>query len=306
MDGDTTSEISAKHIILAPGSVVADLPIEGRNLPGVITSTEALNLDNVPERLVVVGGGVIGLEFACIYEALGSQVTVLEMTSTLLPGATDEFIAKRLQSILRRRGMVIQTGAVVQKIVIAGDALQVYAGESMFEANKVLIATGRWPNTSGINCADLGLRISGPAIVVDDRMATNLPNVWAIGDAVGGWMLAHKAMVEGRVVAENVTGGRRHADYRAVPNVIFTRPEIASVGLTEAQARASGVEVKVSQFLLSANPRARILGDTDGIVRLICEVGSGRVLGVHLLGPYATDLIAEGTLAVQLGATADD
>ena len=119
-------------------------------------------------------------------------------------------------------------------------------------------------------------------------------------------MLAHKAMVEGRVVAENVTGGRRHADYRAVPNVIFTRPEIASVGLTEAQARASGVEVKVSQFLLSANPRARILGDTDGIVRLICEVGSGRVLGVHLLGPYATDLIAEGTLAVQLGATADD
>jgi dihydrolipoamide dehydrogenase len=306
LDGDTTSEISATHIILAPGSVVADLPIEGRNLPGVITSTEALNLDNVPERLVVVGGGVIGLEFACIYEALGSQVTVLEMTSSLLPDATDEFIAKRLQAILRRRGMAIQTGAVVQKIVKAGDALQVYAGESMFEANKVLIATGRWPNTSGISCADLGLQISGRAIVVDDQMATNLPNVWAIGDAVGGWMLAHKAMVEGRVVAENVTGGRRHADYRAVPNVIFTRPEIASVGLTEAQARASGVEVKVSQFLLSANPRARILGETDGIVRLICEAGTGRVLGVHLLGPHATDLIAEGTLAVQLGATADD
>ena len=154
LDGDTASEISATHIILAPGSVVADLPIEGRNLPGVITSTEALNLDIVPERLVVVGGGVIGLEFACIYEALGSQVTVLEMTSSLLPGATDEFIAKRLQSILRRRGMSIQTSAVVQKIVKAGDALQVYAGESRFEANKVLIATGRWPNTSGINCAE--------------------------------------------------------------------------------------------------------------------------------------------------------
>jgi dihydrolipoamide dehydrogenase len=306
LDGDTTSEISATHVILAPGSVVADLPIEGRNLPGVITSTEALNLDNVPERLVVVGGGVIGLEFACIYEALGSQVTVLEMTSTLLPGATDEFIAKRLQSILRRRGMAIQIGAVVQKIVKAGDALRVYAGESMFEADKVLIAAGRWPNTSGIDCADLGLQISGRAIVVDDQMATNLPNVWAIGDAVGGWMLAHKAMVEGRVVAENVTGGRRHADYRAVPNVIFTRPEIASVGMTEAQARASDVEVKVSQFLLSANPRARILGETDGIVRLICEAGRGRILGVHLLGPHATDLIAEGTLAVQLGATADD
>ena len=305
-ENETISEIPARHIILAPGSVTADLPIEGRDLPGVITSTEALNLDTVPARLVVVGGGVIGLEFACIYEALGSQVTVLEMTSNLLPDATDEPIAKRLQSILRRRGMAIQTGATVQKIVSAGDALKVYAGELMFEAEKVLIATGRWPNTSAIDYGELGLRMSGRAIVVDDCMATNLPNVWAIGDAVGGWMLAHKAMVEGRVVAENVTGGRRHADYRSVPNVIFTRPEIASVGLTEAQARANGVEIKVSQFLLSANPRARIHGETDGIARLICEAGSGRILGVHLLGPHATDLIAEGALAVQLGATADD
>jgi dihydrolipoamide dehydrogenase len=306
LQNEAVSELSARHIILAPGSVSAALPIEGRDLPGVITSTEALNLDTVPTRLVVVGGGVIGLEFACIYEAMGSQVTLLEMTPTLLPGATDEPIAKRLQSILHRRGMIIQTGAAVQKIAQAGDALKVYAGESVFEADKVLIATGRWPNTSSINAGDLGLRMSGRAIAVDDRMATNLPNVWAIGDAVGGWMLAHKAMVEGRVVAENVTGECRRADYRSVPNVIFTRPEIASVGLTEAQACASGVEVKASQFTLSANPRARILGETEGIARLICEAGSGRVLGMHLLGPHATGLIAEGALAVQLGATADD
>ena len=303
---DTTSEISATHIILAPGSVVADLPIEGHDLPGVITSTEALTFDSIPGRFVVVGGGVIGLEFACIYEALGSQVTVLEMASTLLPGATDEAIAKRLQMILRRRGMTIQTGAAVQKIVKSTDALEVYAGTAVFEADKVLIAVGRRPNTSGIDRGDLGLRMSGPAIAVDDRMATNLPNVWAIGDAVGGWMLAHKAMVEGRVAAENITGGCRHADYRSVPNVIFTRPEIASVGLTETQARAAGVNIKVSQFPFSANPRARILGETDGIVRLICESRSGRLLGVHVLGPHATDLIAEGALAVQLGATADD
>jgi dihydrolipoamide dehydrogenase len=306
LESETISEIRARHIILAPGSVSADPPIEGRDLPGVITSTEALKLDTVPERLVVVGGGVIGLEFACIYEALGSKVTVLEMTSTLLPGATDAFLAKRLLSILRRRGMTIQTGAVVQEIAETGGALKVYAGESTFDADKVLIATGRWPNTSRIDYGDLGLQMSGRAIAVDDRMATNLPNVWAIGDAVGGWMLAHKAMVEGRVVAENVTGGHRRADYRSVPNVIFTRPEIASVGLTEEQARASGVEVKVSQFLFSANPRARILGETDGVVRLICEEGSGRVLGVHLLGPHATDSIAEGALAVQMGVTADE
>ena len=154
--------------------------------------------------------------------------------------------------------------------------------------------------------AELGLRMNGRAIAVDERLATNLPNVWAVGDAIGGWMLAHKAMVDGRVAAENATGGQRQVDYRSVPNVIFTRPEVASVGLTEAQARGSGAEVKVTQFPFSANPRARILGETDGLVRLICEAGSGRILGVHLLGPHVTDLIAEGALAVQTGATADD
>jgi dihydrolipoamide dehydrogenase len=154
--------------------------------------------------------------------------------------------------------------------------------------------------------AELGLRMNGGAIAVDERLATNLPNVWAVGDAIGGWMVAHKAIVDGRVAAENVTGGQRQVDYRSVPNVIFTRPEVASVGLTEAQARAAGSEVKVTQLPFSANPRARILGETDGLVRLICEAGSGRILGVHMMGPHVTDLIAEGALAVQMGATADD
>lgn len=305
VDGQA-SEIPARHILLAPGSTTAELPIEGRDLPGVITSTEALQVDRVPARLLVIGGGVIGLEFACIYEALGSQVTVLEMTSTLLPSATDEAIGRRLQSILHRRGMNIQTGVTVQKIVQLENVLKVIAGESVFEADRVLIATGCWPNTSSLDCTGLGLQMTGRAISVDDRMATNLPDVWAAGDAVPGPMLAHKAMMEGRVVAENITGGTRRADYRSVPNVIFTRPEIASVGLTEAQARANGLEIKVSQFPMSANPRARILGESDGIARLICEAGSGRVLGVHLLGPHVTDWIAEGALAVQLAATADD
>jgi len=153
--------------------------------------------------------------------------------------------------------------------------------------------------------AETGLRLNGRAIAVDERLATNLPNVWAVGDVIGGWMLAHKAMVDGRVAAENATGGQRRVDYRSVPSVIFTRPEVASVGLTEAQARTQGAEVKVTQFPFSANPRARILGESEGVVRLICEAGSGRILGVHLLGPHVTDLIAEGALAVQTGATAD-
>jgi len=306
----SASEISVRHVILAPGSITARPPIPGLDLSGVITSTEALEITEVPSRLIVVGGGVIGLEFACIYEALRCRVTVLEMMPTLLPGGTDEALAKRLALILRRRGMEVHTGATVQAIEPAENRLRVKfaeaKGESAVEGERVLVAVGRWPNTAGLGLAELGVRLNGRAIVVDERLATNVPNVWAIGDAVGGMMLAHKAMVEGRVAAENVTGGNRTVDYRSVPNVIFTRPEVASVGLTEAQARAKGAEVKVTQFPFSANPRARILGEAEGLVKLVCEASSGRMLGVHLMGPHVTDLIAEGALAVQMGATADD
>lgn len=304
------SEIEADQVVLAPGSVTARPPIPGLDLPGVITSMEALNITDVPARLVVIGGGVIGLEFACIYAALGSQVSVLEMLPGLLPGATDESLARRLALILKRRGMQIQTGAPVQAITPAETGLRVtfesQKGSDSVEGDRVLLAVGRWPATEGLGLAELGVKMNGRAIAVDAHLATNLPGLWAIGDAVGGKMLAHKAMVDGRVVAENVTGGQRAVDYRSVPNVIFTRPEIASVGLTEAEARAAGAEVKVSQFPFSANPRARILGELDGMVRLVCEAGSGKVLGVHLMGPHTTDLIAEGALAVQTGATADD
>ena len=306
----SASEISVRHVILAPGSITARPPIPGLDLPDVITSTEALDISEVPAHLIVVGGGVIGLEFACIYEALGCRVTVLEMMPTLLPGGTDEALAKRLALILRRRGMEVHTGATVQAIEPAENRLRVKfaeaKGESAVEGERVLVAVGRWPNTAGLGLAELGVRLNGRAIVVDERLATNVPNVWAIGDAVGGMMLAHKAMMEGRVVAENMTSGNRAVDYRSVPNVIFTRPEVASVGLTEAQARANGAEVKVTQFPFSANPRARILGEAEGLVKLVCEASSGRVLGVHLMGPHVTDLIAEGALAVQIGATADD
>ncbi len=303
-------EISARHVILAPGSVTARPPIPGLDLPGVMTSAEALNITEVPAHLIVIGGGVIGLEFACIYEALGSRVTVLEMMPTLLPGGADESLARRLASILRRHGMTIHTHAKVQAIEPLVSGLRVVfaaaKGEVSVEGERVLVAVGRWPNTSGLGLAELGVKMSGRAIAVDEHLRTNLPNVWAIGDAVGGMMLAHKAMVDGRVVAENVTGGRRAVDYRSVPSVIFTRPEVASVGLTEAEARAQGVDVKVTRFPFSANPRAQILGETEGLVKLVCEAGSGRVLGVHLMGVHVTDLIAEGALAVQVGASADD
>ena len=310
---DTGDEIrvSASRVILAPGSITARPPISGLDLPGVITSTEALDISDVPARLIVVGGGVIGLEFACIYEALGSQVTILEMMPTLLPGATDEGLAQRLALLFRRRGMSIVTGAHVEEIVPAGGSLAVTYRDakgtpSRIEGDRILAAVGRWPNTEGLGLAEVGVEMNGRAIAVNEHLATSVPNVWAVGDAVRGPMLAHKAMVDGRVAAENACGGSRTVDYGSVPNVVFTRPEVASVGLTEAQARQRGADVKVAQFPFSANSRARILGEMDGLVKLVCEGGSGAVLGVHLMGPHATDLIAEGALAIQVGATADD
>lgn len=309
-DGAGRRKVAADRIILAPGSVAAEAPIEGVELPGVVTSTEALDIDAIPPRLVIIGAGVIGLEFACIYEALGSQVTVIEMAPNVLVGATDEAVAKRLQLLLRRRGMTVHTSTTVQRIAQNSAALAVHAksatGELVVDADRVLVAVGRRPNTRSMGFEDAGLRMSNGALTVDEQMATNIPGVWAIGDAVGGWMLAHKAMVEGRVAGENVTGGSRKVDHCSTPNVIFTRPEVASVGLTEADAIKQFGPVKVTQFPFSANPKARILKETDGLVRLVCEEGSGRILGMHLLGPHVTDLIAEGALAVQQGATADD
>jgi dihydrolipoamide dehydrogenase len=308
-DGGTT-QVSAAHVILAPGSVTARPAIPGLDLAGVTTSTEALTIASVPEHLIVVGGGVIGLEFASIYEALGSRVTILEMMPTLLPGVVGKRLAKRLAITLHRRGMDVQLQARVERIEPAVSSLRVVfegrRGEESVEGERVLIAVGRWPNTENLGLEEVGVEMDGRTIAVDEHLQTSVPNVWAIGDAVGGPMLAHKAMVDGRVAAENALGGGRSVDYRSVPNVIFTRPEVASVGLTHDEARERGLGVKATKFPFSAAPKAQILGETEGLIQLVCERESGRVLGVHMMGPHVTDLIAEGALAVQMGATADD
>lgn len=305
-----TTDVSAEHVILAPGSVTARPPIPGLDLVGVVTSTEALTIKEVPEHLVVVGGGVIGLEFASIYRALGSRVTVLEMMPTVLPGVIGKRFAKRLAIALHRRGIEFKLQAQVQRIEAVEDGLRVVfegrRGEETVEGERVLVAVGRWPNTENLGLEAVGVAMDGRAIAVDEYLQTSVPHVWAIGDAVGGPMLAHKAMVDGRVAAENATGGERVVDYRSVPDVIWTRPEVAGVGLTQDEARERNLEVKVTKFPFSATPKAQILGQTEGLIQLVCEEESGRVLGAQMMGPHVTDLIAEAALAVELRATADE
>ncbi len=306
VSANETREIEARRMIIATGAVPASLPVSGVNLPGVITSTEALSLERVPERLVIIGAGVIGIEFASLYRTLGAQVTVLEMLPRILVGTDDE-LARRLLQFLRRDGIDIRLSATVQAIE-DGEPLTVHysdaQGERTAQGDRVLVATGRVPLTRGTGIDTLGVEVSRGAVVVNERMETNVEGVYAIGDVIGGWMLAHVASAEGKVAAENALGKTHAIDYRAVPNCVYSLPELASVGITEADARAAQIPIKVGKFPFSANARALSFRETDGLVKIVAHAETGIVLGMHILGPRATDLIAEGALAVQAGVNA--
>lgn len=299
--------LATRNIIVATGSVPARPPIAGLDAPGVLTSADILELEEVPDSLAVIGGGVIGLEFASIFHALGTKVIVLEMLPTLLPTVDGE-LARRYKSYLQRGGVEVHLRARVEEIRPQGDGLAIGVAGSTeeVEAEKVLVATGRVPYTEGLGLEKLGVKRERGAIVVDERMATNVPGVYAIGDVTGGIMLAHLASRQGEVAAENIMGHPVAMDYHAVPNCVFTLPEIAGVGLTEEEAKKEGLDYEVTRFPFSASGRALTIGETLGLVKLICERESGQVLGMHIMGPQASDLIAEGTLAIQMGATARD
>ncbi|MCJ7509955.1 MAG: dihydrolipoyl dehydrogenase [Dehalococcoidia bacterium] len=299
--------VAAGKIIVATGSLSTRLPVPGASLPGVLTSDEILELEALPERLVVIGAGVIGCEFASIFSALGARVTIIEVLPRILP-PVDEEIARRCQQILRGQGITIHTSASLQEIRAEGERLRLLFGlgkeQQEVVADRVLMAVGRRPCSDDLEEAGLALR--GGSLAVNERLETSVQNVYAAGDVLGLYMLAYVASYQGIIAAENALGGRRQADYRAVPNCVYTLPEVASVGLREEEARAQGVSYKVSRFPFSALARAQILGQPSGLVKLICEEPSGRVLGVHILGPRATDIIGEGVLALQMGATAQD
>ncbi|MEA3406760.1 MAG: dihydrolipoyl dehydrogenase [Chloroflexota bacterium] len=305
--------LSCHNIIIATGATPSGLSIPGTDLPGVVSSRELLRIDNLPERLVILGGGSVGVEFACIFQALGTDVSLLELKS--LVQDTEPQIGRRLRAYMIRQGMSIAIGANSKKISANDDgSLRVEYERKGKKAcavgDLVLLATGRRPNTERLGLEALGVDMNGPAIRVDEWLQTNVPGVYAIGDCTGGRMFAHVASYEAEVAVENILGEKRRVDYRVVPTCIFTMPEIADVGMTEAAAKEAGLAYTVARFPFSANGRALAMGETYGQVRMLCERTpegqGGKVLGVHIIGPRAGDLIAEAGLAMRLGATAED
>ncbi len=294
-------ELDSRHVLLAPGSLIALPPFPGADLG--LTSDTILGLERVPESLIVIGGGVVGMEFAGVFDLLGTKVTVVEMLDQLLT-PLDPDVAKRFQQLMTRRGVSIHLGARVEGLEAGGAGFKVRFSGGELEAEQVLVATGRRPNT-----ADLGLEVAGvatnrAAIAVDQHMRTNQEGLYAIGDATGISMLAHTASYQGEVAVTNALAEKRiSADYTSIPACVYTDPEIAYVGLSEAQARAQGIEVKVGQFPFSALGRAQVLGETQGLVKVVAD-SDGYLLGVTILGPRATDLIAEAALAVNQGLSA--
>lgn len=307
VEGATPTEVTAKNILIATGSVSA--PLKGVQLDGdrIGTSTEALSYPKVPEHLVVIGAGVIGLELGCVWSRLGSRVTVLEYLNRILPGMDSE-LATEAQRTLKKQGLEFRLGMRVTGARVQGEKCVVECdGQEPLECDRVLLAVGRLPNTDNLGLESLNVaRTNRGFIQVDRHFQTTIPGIYAIGDAIPGPMLAHKAEDEGIACAEGLAGRYCHVNYDAIPSVVYTEPEIASVGKTEDQLKESGVPYRSGSFPFLANARAKALGQTEGRVKILAHADTDRVLGVHILGPRAGDLIAEATAAIEFGASSED
>lgn len=303
-------ELFAPRILIATGSVpaaLAELPFDGEC---IISSTEALSLSRVPQKLLVVGAGAVGLELGSVWSRLGAEVLVVEFLDRILPGM-DRKLAELLQKSLQKQGLQIelQTTARAAERTESGVrvTLEQRGRTKVVEVDTVLVAVGRKPYTDGLGLEELGVARDPRGFVrVDREYQTNVAGIYAIGDVIGGPMLAHKAEEEGVAAVERMCGVAGHVNYDAIPNVVYTAPELAGVGLTEDAAQERGVRVRVGTFPFLANGRARCLGETDGQAKVIADAESDRILGVHILGPRASDLIAEAALAIEFGASAED
>jgi dihydrolipoamide dehydrogenase len=311
VSGATEQTLSAKQVIIATGSSARALPGAEFDEKSILSNDGALNIEAVPKTLGVIGSGVIGLEMGSVWRRLGAEVTVLEGLPTFL-GAVDEGVAKEAFKQFTKQGLKIELGVKISGVKSAKKGVTVAYANAKGEAqellvDKLIVSIGRVPNTEGLNAAAVGLKLDERgAIVVDDNCKTNLLGVWAVGDVVRGPMLAHKAEEEGVAVAERIAGQHGHVNFNTIPWVIYTSPEIAWVGRTEQQLKADGVAYKAGQFPFLANGRARALGDTTGFVKFLADAKTDEILGVHIIGPSASELISEAVVAMEFKASSED
>ena len=310
LNDGSSIQVKAKHVIIATGSVPIELPFLRFDEKRVVSNTGALILNEVPSHLVVIGGGVIGLELGSVWRRLGARVSVVELMPTILPG-TDDDVVKEADRVFKRQGLEFHTGTRVTGAEIHDDRIVISLDRngqtSTLDASHVLVSVGRKPSLTGIDAASLGLKL-GPRgeIAVDDQMRTNLPDVFAIGDAVGGKLLAHKAEEEGVVAAEVIAGHPVRMHYHSIPSVVYTWPEIATVGLTEREVRESGRAYKAGRFPFTANGRARTMGEVSGFVKFVADEKTDELLGCHMIGPNVSELISEVVLAFEYRGAAED
>ncbi|HEY4137559.1 MAG TPA: FAD-dependent oxidoreductase, partial [Casimicrobiaceae bacterium] len=311
VDGPGAAQIMAKHVIVATGSKPRALPGAAIDNDRVLDNEGALAIPDVPKKLGVVGAGVIGLEMGSVWRRLGAEVTILEALPAFL-GLADEAIAKEALKQFKKQGLDIRTGVTITRVAVKKDGVELDYNDASGAATKItvdrlVVSIGRVPHTAGLNAESVGLALDARGfVVVDGECKTNLPNVWAIGDVVRGPMLAHKAEDEGVAVAERIAGQHGHVDFNTTPWVIYTWPEIAWVGQNEQQLRAAGVDYRSGTFPFSANGRARALGETAGFVKMLADARTDRILGMHVIGPFASELIAEGVVAMEFGASSED
>ncbi|HVE50340.1 MAG TPA: dihydrolipoyl dehydrogenase [Casimicrobiaceae bacterium] len=311
VEGASPKDVVAKQVVIATGSRPRPLPGTAFDNVHVLDNAGALASPDVPRTLGVVGAGVIGLEMGSVWRRLGSEVTLLEALPTFL-SAADEAVAKEAQKAFAKQGLAIELGARISEVKVASERVEVGWANGKGEAktstfDKLIVAIGRLPMSDTLNARAVGLTLDERGfVVVDEDCRTNLPKVWAIGDVVRGPMLAHKAEEEGVAVAERIAGQKPHVDFNTIPWVIYTSPEIAWVGKNERELKAANVAYRAGSFPFIANGRARALGDTTGFVKMLADAKTDRILGVHIIGPFASELIAEAVVAMEFGASSED
>jgi len=313
MNDGGTETLKAKNIVIATGSDSANIPGIDVDEKDIVTSTGALEFTEVPKKLIVIGAGVIGLEMGSVWGRLGSEVTVVEFLDHITPGV-DQEVAKMFQTILSRKQklMKFKLGTKVLGASVTGDGVQLKVApskggeEEVLEADKVLVSIGRVPYLEGLGLETVGIEMDGRVIKTNDHLQTNIPNIYAIGDAIKGPMLAHKAEEEGIAAIEHMAGLGGHVNYDAIPGVIYTHPELATVGKTEQELKEEGIEYNKGVFPFMANSRARTIDDADGMVKVLACKKTDRLLGVHMLGPNAGEMIHEAVVGMEYGASSED